>query len=142
MEGFAALFLQAAFLLTAPDMAGFKTPTFDERNAAAREAKQRALEKMRNKIAPAPEQDAARAAARQAREAADAERRAAHRAKIEAEKAAREETRAMARAEAEAAAERAAAARRPAPPPKMPTPEEMKAARDARYAARKSRTRG
>lgn len=123
-------------------MAGFKIPTFEDRAAAARDAKQRALEKLRNKPAPDPELAAARAAAQQAREAAEAERRAAHRAAIAQEKADKEAARAQAKAEAEAAAEHAASLRRPAPPPKMTTPEDMKAARDARYAARKARQRG
>jgi hypothetical protein len=69
-------------------------------------------------------------------EAARAERRAAHKAAIEQEKAAREEARAKAKAEAEAAAEAAAAAARS---PVVPTAAELKAARDARYAARKAR---
>lgn len=122
-------------------MAGFKVPTFEERAAAAREAKQRALEKLRNKPVPDAQAAAVRAAAAQARNKAAAERRAAHRAAIEQEKAAKDEQRALAQAEAEAAAERAAAARRPAPPPTLPTAAELKAARDARYAARKSRQR-
>ncbi len=125
-----------------PLMAGYKAPTFEDRAAAARDAKQRALEKLRAKPAPDPELAAARAATRQAREAADAERRSAHRAAVEQEKADREQARAQARADAEAAAEVAAAARRPQPPRVLPTAEEMKAARDARYAARKSRQRG
>jgi hypothetical protein len=123
-------------------MAGFKIPTFEERTAAAREAKQRALDKLRAKPAIDPEVVAARAAAAEAREAAAAERRAAHKAAIEAEKAAKEQARAQAQLEAEEAAERAAAARRPGPAPVLPTPAELKAARDARYAARKSRQRG
>lgn len=122
-------------------MAGFKTPTFEERTAAAKQAKERALEKLRNKPAVDPEVAAAKAAAAEARAAAAAERSAAHRAAIEQEKAAKKQARAEAEAEAAAAAERAAAARRPAPPPNLPTAEELKAARDARYAARKSRQR-
>ena len=120
-------------------MAAYKSPTFEDRAAAARAAKDRALARLSDKTAPDPEAVAARTAAREAREAAEAERRAAHRAEIEAEKEARALARAQKQAEAEAAAERAAAARRPAPPPRVPTPEEMKAARDARYAARKAR---
>ena len=123
-------------------MAAFKVPSFEERTAAAREAKQRAVEKLRSKPAPDPEVAAARAAAAKAREAAAAERRAAHRAAIEQEKAAKQQLRAQAQAEQEAAAERDAAARRPGPAPTLPTQAEMKAARDARYAARKSRQRG
>lgn len=122
-------------------MTGFKSPSFEDRIAAAKDAKQRALEKLRSKPAPDPEVAAARRAAAQAKEAAAAEQRAARRAAIEHEKAAKEQARAEAQAEAEAAAERAAAARRPAPPPTLPTAAELKAARDARYAARKARQR-
>ncbi|KAF4300641.1 hypothetical protein GTA08_BOTSDO14326 [Botryosphaeria dothidea] len=96
-------------------MAGAKIPNFGERATASREAKQRALEKLRNKPALDPEAAAARAAALEARETAAAERRAAHRAAIESEKAARAEARAKAQAEADAEAERLAAARRAAP---------------------------
>jgi hypothetical protein len=123
-------------------MAAFKVPSFEERTAAAREAKQRAVEKLRSKPAPDPEAVAARAAAAAAREAAAAEKRAAHKAAIEQEKLVKQQQREQAKAEQEAAAERAAAARRPAPAPVLPTQAELKAARDARYAARKSRGRG
>ena len=123
-------------------MAAFKNPTFDERAAASRAAKLRALEKLRNTSGPTEPTPAGETAAVSPREAAAAERRAAHRAAIEQDKAARAELRAKAQAEEEAAAERAAAARRPAPMPTVPTPSELKAARDARYAARKERKRG
>ena len=123
-------------------MTGFKVPSFQDRAAAAREAKQRALEKMRNKPVVDAAVVAERLAAAEAKEAAAAERRAARQAEIERKKAAKEELRAKAAAEAAEAAERAAAARRPAPPPVLPTPAELKAARDARYAARKARQRG
>lgn len=120
-------------------MAGYKSPGFEDRIAAARDAKQRALEKLRNKPTPDPEVLAARKAAAEAKEAAAAEQRAARKAAIEQEKAAKAQARAEAEAEAAAAAERAAAARRP---PVVPTAAELKAARDARYAARKARQRG
>jgi len=119
-------------------MAGYKTPDFNDRAAASRDAKARALEALRNKAAPDPEAVAARAAAREAKDAAEAERRAQHKAAIEQEKREREEARAKAKAEAEAAAAAAAAAKRP---PVVPTAAELKAARDARYAARKARQR-
>lgn len=113
-------------------MAGFKAPDFTERAAAARDAKQRALEALRNKPAPDPEAIAARQAKLAEREAAAAERRAARLAEAEAAKAAKE----AARAEAEAA--RIAAAAPPVQKPKL-NEAEMKALRDARYAARKAR---
>jgi hypothetical protein len=117
-------------------MAGYKAPDFSQRAQAARDAKAAALEKLKNKPAPDPEVVAQRRAAQEAREAAEAEKRAQRKAAIEAEKAAKEEARAKAKAEAEAAAEAAAAAKRP---PILPTAAELKAARDARYAARKAR---
>ena len=117
-------------------MAGYKDPGFQERAAAAQQARQRALETMRNKPAPDPEAVAARVAANQEREAAEAAKRDARKATIEAEKAAKLQARADAEAAAKAAEEAAAAARRP---PVVATAAEMKAARDARYAARKAR---
>ena len=127
----------------------FKAPDFNERTAAARAAKQRALEQLRSKPAPDPAVAAERQAARQAREAAEVERRAAKLAAAEQANAAEEEARAAeeqaraaagaaARAEAEAATEAAAEAAR-AKLPKLPTAAELKAARDVRYAARKAR---
>ena len=68
--------------------------------AAARDAKQRALEALKNKAAPDPAEVAARLAAREAKEAAEAEKRAQRKAAIDAEKAAKEEARAQAAAEA------------------------------------------
>jgi hypothetical protein len=104
-------------------MAGFKTPDFNERTAAAKAAKQAALDQLRNKAAPDPAVVAARQAAAAAREAAAAERR---------------EARKLAAEEAEAAKPVAAEV---APAIPKPTEEELKAARDAKYAARKSRQR-
>ena len=116
-------------------MARFSVPTFVERAAASRDAKERALQRLRSKAVPDETAVAARAAAREARDAARAERQADYRSAIEERKAAREAS----RVEALATAERAAEARRPAPPPSLPSAGEMKAARDARYAARKAR---
>lgn len=111
-------------------MVAYKAPDFNERAEAARAAKQRALERLRDKPAPDPVAVAARQAAREAKEAAEVERRAAKRA-------AEEQVRADKKAAALAAAEAAK------PPPKkevvVPTAAELKAARDARYAARKAR---
>jgi len=92
-----------------------------------------ALAKLKAKPAPDPEVVAARLARAAEREAAQA-------AKREAAKAAREAKEAEKIAAAEAAAAAAEAAK-----PKKPKPllsaEELKAARDARYAARKARKR-
>ena len=117
-------------------MAAFKAPDFNQRATAAREAKQRALEQLRNKPELDPAVVAERLAAAAAREAAEAERRAAKQAAIEQAKIAKEEARAAAKAAAEAAAEAA----KPKVPT-LPTAAELKAARDARYAARKARAR-
>lgn len=121
-------------------MAGFKTPDFNERSAAARTAKESALDKLRNKPAQDPAVIAERQAARAAKEAAIAEKRAAKQRaedEIKAAKAAAKAAEEAARLAAEEAIKAEAAAKIRA----MPTAAEMKAARDARYAARKARTR-
>ncbi len=106
-------------------MKSYKDPSFQDRVGRAAEAKQKALEKLRSKP-PVDENVAAeRKAARLKREAAEAEKRAARKA---AELAAKEAKAARAEAEAKAAAV-----------PAGLTEAEKKAARDARYAARKSR---
>jgi Family of unknown function (DUF6481) len=108
-------------------MAAFKVPTFQERTALAQAAKQKALEKLKAKPQIDPAILAERNAARLLREAADAEARIAKLAAREQEKAEK----------AAQAAERAAAI---AAEPEQ-TAAEKKAARDARYAARKQRKR-
>lgn len=108
-------------------MAAYSAPTFQERAALARRARQTALDQLRAKP---PLDDAAieqRRAARLKREAA-AE---ANRAKRESEMQAKADKQ---RAVAKAAADRAASAEVP-----ERTEQEKKAARDARYAARKKR---
>jgi hypothetical protein len=113
-------------------MAGFKVPDFNERSALAREAKQRALDQLREKPAIDPAVVAERLAAREAKEAAAAERRAERKRAADETKAARD---AAANAKAAEAAEAA-------PPEKVkPDAAALKAARDARYAARKNRKR-
>jgi len=111
-------------------MVAYKAPDFNQRAEAARVAKQRAIELLRDKPAVDTAAVAARQAAREAKQAAEAERRAAKRA---AEEQAKADKKAAALAAAEAAK----------PPPKkevvVPTAAELKAARDARYAARKAR---
>ncbi|MEH3036663.1 MAG: DUF6481 family protein [Sphingomonas adhaesiva] len=106
-------------------MARFKTPDFNERSAAARAAKESALEKLRNKPVADPAVIAEREATRAARDAAAAERRAERQRLIDEEKAAK----AAAKAAEEAAR---------APKPKK-SAEELKALRDLKYAARKAR---
>jgi hypothetical protein len=101
-------------------MAGYKTPDFHERAAAARAAKQEALDQLRNKPAPDPAVLAEREAKRAAREAAAQERRAARQLKLEEAKAAKLASK--------------------VPEPKA-SEAELKAARDAKYAARKARKR-
>ena len=101
----------------------YKDPSFQDRAASAAEAKQKALDRLKAKP-PVDEAVAAeRQAARLAREAAQAEKRAAKKAAEQ-----------QAKAEKAAQAEQAKAAEVAAP-----TEEERKAARDARYAARKNR---
>ena len=102
-------------------MKSYKDPTFQDRVDRAAEAKQRALDNLRAKP-PLDENIAAeRQAARLRREKAELEKRTAR-------KAADQETK-----EAKAAASKAPTV--PAPPNEA----ERKLARDARYAARKSR---
>ena len=109
-------------------MAGFKAPDFTERAKLAQEAKQRALDKLRARPAADPAVVQSRIDAAAAKEAAAAEKREARRAEMAEAKAAKE----TAKAEREAAE---AAAANPL------TPEEQKAIRDAKYAARKARRR-
>jgi hypothetical protein len=103
-------------------MALFKDPSFQDRVGRAAQAKQKALEQFRSRPPLDEKVLAERKAASLKREAAKAEKAAAKKA---AEQAA---------AEAKAAE---AAAKAAVPPP--PTEAERKAARDARYAARKNR---
>jgi hypothetical protein len=103
-------------------MSGFKDPSYQDRIARAAEAKQKALDQLKARPAADPAALAERQAVRAARDAGQAEKRAAG-------KAAKAEAKAQA---AEASAEAIALAA-------GPTEEERKQARDARYAARKSR---
>ena len=100
-------------------MKSYKDPSFQDRVGRAAEAKKKALEQLLSKPPVDEKIVAERQAARLKREAAEAEKR-------EAKKAARAE---------QASAEKAKVAAEPAPP----TEAELKAARDARYAARKKR---
>ncbi|HEX9947091.1 MAG TPA: DUF6481 family protein [Allosphingosinicella sp.] len=102
--------------------------SFQDRVGRAAEAKQKALDKLRSKPPVDPEVAAARQEAGRQREARAEEKRAAKAEKAQAAEAARVEAARAAEAEAKASA---------VPPP--PTEAELKAARDARYAARKSR---
>lgn len=121
-------------------MPAFKSPTFQDRVALAQQAKQKALAQLKAKP---PVDEAVLAERRQARElreqalaaerAVKAEALAAAKAEKAARKAAELAAREAEREAAEAAAALKAARLKPA------SPEEMKAARDARYAARKAR---
>ncbi len=111
----------------------FKDPSFQDRAAAARNAKQKALDKLKAK---APVDEALLAERRQAWEAREQA--------LASERAAREEAKAAAKAESAARkaaelAEAEAAATLKAARLKPASAAEMKAARDARYAARKAR---
>ena len=103
-------------------MKSYKDPSFQDRTGRAAEAKQKALDQYRSKPPVDEKVMADRQAARLRRESAEAEKRAARKAREQA-------------ADEAKAAEAATIAA--APPP--PTEEELKQARDARYAARKSR---
>ena len=111
-------------------MKAYQNSSFQDRVDQVAKAKQRLIEKLRDKPEVDPAADEARLLASQKREAAQAEKRASRKAAEEAaEVAAREE---------KAASEEAEAARLAAIKPEL-TEEERKAARDARYAARKKR---
>lgn len=114
-------------------MARYKTPDFEERAEMARTAKQGALDRLRNKAAPAPEVIAQRQAALAVREASAAERRTARQLVASEAKATMLATR-IADSEASDAE---------TSPAELSAPDEahLKAARDARYAARKARNR-
>ena len=103
-------------------MKSYKDPSFQERVNRAAQAKQKALDQLRSKPPLDEKLVAERRVARERPEEAEAERRAAKKAQEQASREAKE-------------AEAAKVAAAPAPP----TEEERKRARDARYAARKSR---
>ena len=108
-------------------MKSFKDPSFQERVGRASAAKQAAIDRLKAK-APIDE-------------AVLAERRAAALARAEADQKAREERRAA--RDVEKAAAKAASAKPAAQPEPQPLDEAaLKAARDERYAARKSRQKG
>jgi len=129
-------------------MAAYQTPGFQERQDAAAQAKARALVNYRARPLVDPAVMADRKARREARDAAVIQKREAiRRAKIEAEEQKREQERqtlAAAADAAKAAVEAAAQAKAEAKAQtvaqrKLWTEEDRKAARDARYAARKMR---
>ena len=114
-------------------MASFKDPGLQDRLAAAGKAKQRALDQLKAKP---PVDEALMAERRQVREAREqvlAEERARKAEAIGAAKAEKAAAKAAELAEKEAAAALKAARLTP------PSAAEMKALRDARYAARKAR---
>ncbi len=119
---------------------GYREPTFEDRVKSASAAREKALEKLRAKPQPTPEELAARREAQAAKDAAEQERRAAKQVEIARVKAEAAEAKATAKREAEEAAAAEALAKLPKKPNiVMLTEEERKAARDARYAARKAR---
>ena len=110
-------------------MAGYKDLDFNERRAASQKARENALAQLKARPPVDPAEQARRSAEREARDAArDEKRRAAKEARLQAAEAARSD---QARAEGEVAA--------PSPGPAQLTDEERKAARDAKYAARKKK---
>ena len=103
-------------------MPAYKAPDFHDRAAAARSARQAALDRLREQPARDPALVAERQAMQAARKAAVAERSAAR-------KSATDEARTARRVAAQEAAS--------SPAPRSEA--ELRAARDARYAARKAR---
>ena len=121
-------------------LSSYKAPSFQDRLAAAGSAKQKVLDALKAK----PPVDEAlmeeKRLAREAKEKALAEARAAKAEALAKAKAEKEERRAaQAAADAEKKAEADAAAALKAVRLTPPSAAEMKAARDARYAARKAR---
>jgi hypothetical protein len=106
-------------------MKGYKEPGFQDRAAASARAKSSALEKMKS----APKPDEAQLAAR-------AERQAKREAKAAAKRAAKEEAQRLEQEQAIEAKNEQARAEAEVP---VLTEADRKAARDARYAARKKR---
>ena len=114
-------------------MASFKNPSFQDRVSAARDAKQKALDQLKAKP---PVDEAIMAQRREAwelREKALSEERASKAEAAAATKAEKAAAKAAKIAEEEAAAALKAERLKPA------SAAEMKAARDARYAARQAR---
>ena len=115
-------------------MSSYNEPSFQQRVAAAAQAKEKALERLRSKP-PVDQQALAE------RKAASLKKEAAKAAKIAEKVAAKQaavQAAAQAAAEAASAAEAAAAEAKAAEPVPL-TEAERKAARDARYANRKKR---
>ncbi len=108
-------------------MRGYREPGVQDRAAAARAAKEKALEQLRNKAPLSEAEQAERLARSAAKEAAAQERREAVLREREAMRIEREAAKQAKREKAEAAK------------PVVLTEAERKAARDARYAARKAR---
>jgi hypothetical protein len=103
-------------------MGSFKDPSFQDRIGSAAEAKKKALERLRSKPPVDENLVAERRAARLKRDEAAVEKRIAKKLADETAKQAR-----------------AAAEQEKVTAPAPPTEAERKAARDARYAARKAR---
>ena len=114
-------------------MGSFKDPSFQDRAAAAAKAKQKALDRLKAKPPGDEAVMAERRQAWEAREQALSEERAAKAKAAAAAKEAKAQLKAAQLLEAQEAAARKAARLKPA------SEAEMKAARDARYAARKAR---
>ena len=112
-----------------PKMSSYNEPSFQQRQANAAAAKEKALNQLRAR----PKIDEAALAERKA---ASEQREAAKAEKIAAKKAAEQ---AAIEAKAAEAAALAAELLAKNPPPVLPTAAELKAARDARYANRKKR---
>ena len=108
-------------------MAGYKDLDFNERRAASQKARENALAQLKARPPVDEAEQARRRAEREARDAAQAEkRRAAKEARLQAAETVRTD---QARTSEATAGSSSGAA--------QPTDEERKAARDAKYAARK-----
>jgi hypothetical protein len=118
-------------------MQGYKEPSFQDRVAVAQNAKNKALAQMKSKAPVDPAERAERIANQAAKDEAQRIKRAAAQEAKKAAQAAKEEKQLAKREQERLAAELAAAAA-----PRVLDETELKAARDARYAARKARKTG
>lgn len=114
-------------------MASYKDPSYQDRVAAARSAKQKAIDELKARPPVDPAIMTERRQAWELREQAIAQERASKAKALAAAKAEKAAAKAVEVAEAEAAAALKAERLKPA------SAAEMKAARDARYAARQAR---
>lgn len=118
-------------------MQGYKEPSYQDRVAIAKSAKNKALAQLSSRPPIDPAERARRIANQAAKDEAQRVKRAAAQEAKEAAQAAEEAEQSAKRERDRLSAEMALAAQ-----PRVPTELELRAARDLRYAARKARKTG